>query len=506
MPVEVYPKQMEIIEAAKPTNRNIVLASGPLKSSKTIGWLCALCERAWYLKNQKICVISLTQSVGVDGGIWDVLINTILPMYMGEGRMKWVDKPHNEGVTKVPTFSVSNQFGGVAKFTHRSLKDEGEVEDKFKGPEFTTIFVNELSKFHDVRTFSILYSRLRGMNVPEDELLFGADTNPADEGEDSWIYDLFYRIPRAREEDVKPEFRPFRDKVRLIEFSIDDNLGMSANEKAILYATLSLKGKDFVDRYYWGKWVRSSHDAVFTEVFRPDYHVLGELETPANRFPLIMFPEPNCMELFTGWDPGSTTNWAAVIGEKYYAPIHEHKGLPSVKILENHVVIKQQVDYLDFVGHMQERMAWWEDQVGHEVIWHHYADKSVFSTQDLETGTMYAQLICDASEGEIVLEGVDKPAGSVRASVDLVLLMFQMNRLWVNLRFCPELIDALKSIRRGKTPAEVLDRGSKFKHVIDALRYLVMKVCGNELNYSTAANLRKKRREQNRSSLVYVTV
>jgi hypothetical protein len=89
--------------------------------------------------------------------------------------------------------------------------------------------------------------------------------------------------------------------------------------------------------------------------------------------------------------------------------------------------------------------------------------------------------------------------------VDLVLLMFQMNRLWINKRFCLELEEALKSIRKGKTPAEVLDRGSKYKHVIDALRYPVMKVCGNELGYSTAANLRKKRREQNRSSIVYVT-
>jgi hypothetical protein len=470
-PLKLYPKQEEAMAACRPGRRNIVLFSGPRKSSKSVVSLCALCERAWELRRRNICIVSITQSTGTDSGIWTVLIDDIMPAYMKDytPSMEWVSRPHNAGTTKIPTFSVRNKYGGVSTFQHRSLKLEDEVEDRFKGPQFTDIFVNELSKFKKVKTFMTLHACLRGFGVPEEEILFLADTNPPDEGTDSWFYKLFYELPAKDSEEMEDWEKPLRDKIKLIEFSVDDNLAMTPEQKQILFSSLALKGEDMVQRYYWGRYVTASTDAVFANVFRPEFHVCGELETPANPDPDVLVPEDDCIELITSWDPGSSSNWAAVIAERWVSEDPRHRGRPSFKILDEHAVIGEQVDYVAFVAHMMERMEYWERVVmresGRRVKWIHYSDQSVFLMHDLESAKQYVQLIYEASEGMIALVGVDKGAGSVRAGVELIRMLFFDDRIWINRRYCPQLVQALKSIKKGKTSNQAIDPASKFKHV-----------------------------------------
>lgn len=505
MILTVFSKQREVLDACRaPQVQNVVLLAGPRKSTKTVAAQYVFCERAWSLPRRKMVIVSITQTVGVDGGVWSQFVDDILPAYMARSGMEWVKRPWNQGVTKIPSCKVSNQFGGVTMIQHQSLKVEKEAEDRFKGKGYTDIFINELSKFHNVKTLTTFLMCLgRTMEMPDDQQLFLADTNPAEDGTDSWIYQIWFELGRTKtdeeltavcdriyKQESSPErvnaLRGLRDKLRLIEFTVDDNEAMTQAEKDAMFGELAVDD-DLLQRYWYGRWVTASTGAVFRNVFRPAFHVQGELEVPGREETEIMVPEPGCKELCTSWDPGSSTNWAAVV-EEVYMPKGSLR--PSVKVLDENVVVDQEVDYLWFVEEMLKKMRFWQAVVGHPIAWTHYSDRSVLDMKDMESGKYFHQLIYEASEGEIELIAADRRPGSVRASVELTKLLFWEGRLFIS-RMCPKLIESIKSIPPGKTQNEALLKTSKHKHVLDAARYGVMTELASEMRMSIVNRMHK---------------
>ncbi|HUD75821.1 MAG TPA: hypothetical protein VMQ76_12175, partial [Terracidiphilus sp.] len=102
--------------------------------------------------------------------------------------------------------------------------------------------------------------------------------------------------------------------------------------------------------------------------------------------------------------------------------------------------------------------------------------------------------------------GAEKNSGSVRAGLDLIRRLFWEERLFINNATCPVTIAAIKGIKKGKSELVPIARGSPHKHPLDALRYLLMSECYDELNQSLMLNLRKRRDEKrgSKTSLVMV--
>lgn len=169
------------------------------------------------------------------------------------------------------------------------------------------------------------------LGLPPDKHLFLADTNPSDDGTKSWIYQVWFELANidlTSPENIEslkngplritPEQLKFmqflQPLLQVVEFTLDDNTLIEPERIDQLKAMLA-SNPDLWARYVEGKWVTASLDALFINVFRPGVHVVGEIETPGNTNPMIMVPEAECFELYTGWDLG-VTNSAGGIDRK----------------------------------------------------------------------------------------------------------------------------------------------------------------------------------------------
>lgn len=493
------------MRACLPSKKNLVLASGPRYASKTVGALNAVVQHAWNTDRGNVALIALTQSVGIDSGIWTDLTETVIPEWIaGDFGLEWVKKPYIQNVTKKPACQITNRFGNVTKFQLDSLKNELEVEDRYKGKRYSCIFVNELSKFRKRKTFDTLKQALRMVHLREEDHLLLCDTNPAEEGSQSWIFKLYFDFKSAEPEqfkdiftefgDVPPEtLIPLRDALNLIEFTIDDNLACSPEKKASLMADFA-HDDDLLQRYYFGKWVTASTDAIFYKVFRPKFHVVQDL-----------FVESDCFELQTGHDPGAT-NYACVFGEKVIPDIvryPKNKGKPIFKCLEEQVVIGEDFDLYEFIAEILTKMDAWEEHIGRpgKTIWTHWSDRSVYDTKIPFLDRIWATEILLASNNRLRLIAAARGKGSVQVRVDFVRKLLFSERLFVDAEFCPHVAEMFKSLKKGATVSAVIERGSKFKHIFDALSYWLVSECVDELATSIM-NQRRESKKENETSLV----
>lgn len=547
---DLYPRQKELLEACLPGDQNIVLANGPRQSSKTWGCYHAAIQHGWIIPNANFCVLTITQGAGTDSGPWEHLTQKWLPQWIEAGfGMEWHKAPYTEAVSKKPKCKIVNGAGGVSTFSLESLKDEREVEEKFKGKVYSGIWINELSKFKSLKTFTTLWQCLR--DYPKNQLLFLADTNPdLDLGQESWIYKLWYLSKNANFDELKKMYPDLEDptillplfrKLKLIEFTVGDNLSMSEDDKQVLMASFA-HDKDLLDAYFYGKWVTASTDALFYRQFRPMFHCVGDPPTKDNLDPDIMVPQPGCAELITGWDPGDSINSAAVIATKWWQTMkfktpegkEVERKLPVIGYLDEVVWTGQPHSLDELVFELMEKMMFWELQCGlpGAVRWRHWSDRSVFDRLSPESQRYLYQIIFDASvmfiaqklsQGEtppkepILLEAAERGPGTVGQRVDLTRRLLFGERMFFNKLFyydpedkakvggCPRLIESIRGLKRGNTTVTItIARGTPLKHAWDAALYLAAQECYDELSSQVLGHLMNMRKSTSGGSLVSV--
>jgi len=552
----VCAKQREIMEACLPGSRNMVLVSGPRLSGKTVGCQEAFVQHAWNTDHGNMCLLTITQSAGTDSGPWEHLTTKYIPEWIGdpvtgEGGnfgMEWVRKPFIANNSKKPTCVVSNRFGNETKISLESLKVEGEVEDKFKGKEYSCIWVNELSKFENRKTFDTLKLCFRGR--PANDCLFLGDTNPADAGSSSWIYKLWYELPNCETLDdilkLFPDIEdpkillPLRNSLRLIEVGIDDNVYLSQEQKDNLLASLA-HDHDLVARYWRGEWVTASTDALFYEQFRPKFHVIPEdPNPPSDPDPVLLMPEEGCRALGVGMDPGDSVNSAAVIYEKVLKVVErtpladgtvKEITKPIIKFLDEVVVVGKSHDLQEFTWALIWRMCWWMNVLEvppKHVAWTYWSDRSVFERrQSGDSERFLAQLIYEAStlaiqRGEveitnpalkrglksrlivpvtlaspIVLQAAGRGPGTLSGRIDLWKRMLFEGRSFFSRDLCPKLIEANRSLRKPATGSALIQKGSIHKHPWDAASYALSEECYDEMHKAVVQEVRRERRKRN---------
>ena len=497
IPLTIAPKQLVAMEVCR--KKKFTLLSGPRYSAKSVGALAIVCDHAWNTSHAEIAITTVSQSVGLESGIWQQLVEGILPKYMALGQgMTWIKKPHTSSVSKKPACIVGNKFGGKSKIQLESLKDEKEVEARFKSKNYSMMYVPELSNFQHRKTFDIWAESLRSLHLKENQYLFLADTNPADDGDESWIYHIWFVHARQTYEEYvifqterglpalpEPTFLSFKNALGLVEFEIADNIFASAERVAELTARYA-HDQDLYDRYIRGLWVKASSTALFARQFRENLHVIGELQTPGNPEPEIMVPEPNTWELSTSWDPGNSANSAAVIFETIVRP----EG-PAFKILDEIVLVDTDHTIDEFTIRVLTQMLWWEQFMGRAYSWKHWSDRSVFDMREPQSNRYYHQLIHTASGGQITLEAADRGKGSVAQRVDLLRRLLFERRYLISRTRCPHLIQAIKSMPAHKQDANAPSPKSQHKHIFDAATYGPASESYREINNKVWGLLKK---------------
>lgn len=510
--LRIAPRQQEGMLLAR--QKKFTLFSGPRLSGKTGASLPCICDHAWNVPDADICVLTISQSVGVDSGVWDQLVNIIIPAYMqfqkerGNNWMQWVKEPHVRSATKKPACEVTNKWGGVTRISLESLNDESEVEERFKSRNYTQIYVPELSNFKERKTFDILSECLRSFNPDVTQFSFLADTNPADEGEDSWIYQIWYvhrsqtyeeycAYQKEKDEDlpILPEeiFLSFRDSLGLLEFEIADNIFVSqarVNELVAKYA----HDKDLYNRYIKGMWVKALSGALFGTQFRESFHIRGDLMTPGNPDPEMLMPHEDTKTLYISIDPGTSKNSAGTIFDKLlhtrqdgYIPVPHFCFLDEVVIVgKNHTLPK-------FVELLCARMDWWEDLCGKRFKWVCWSDRMVMDLQEPMQGKFYHEVIREVSQGRLICKAAARGPGSVIQRVDLTRRLLYEERIFISRPYCPKLITMFKAIPGDKNRPDQPPTGHKMKHILDAATYGLASECYEEMRLLSINNIRRRR-------------
>lgn len=466
------------------------LLSGPRLTGKTVGALDIITDHNYLTPNGNFAILTITQSAGFDSGVWTDLTEMTIPNWINGGfGMRWVKPPSVQHVSKKPYCIISNGYGGQSKFSLESLKNEDEVEARFKGKRYTGIFVNELSNFKKRKTFETLTECLRTIGLPRNRHLFLADTNPADEGTKSWIYQLWFAYPNLTEINGRPlndEERWLQNQLRVINFTLDDNTLIDPERITQLKASLS-GNPDLYARYVMGRWVTASLDALFVDVFREAIHAVP---APTEIMRFLMVPELGTHELLTGWDLGQK-NSAAVVLEKTTREIPGRPPVSVFKALDEQVIINEDHSIGDYVeSFVVEKMNLWERYIPGPTRWKHWSDRSAFDMKDPEQNRLHHQTVFLASNGRIALTAAARGRDSVRQRAELLRKLLFENRFYVSSVKCPAIIEMLKSIRRGKTLSAYVERGSPHKHIFDALTYPIASECVEEMQESIYNHVR----------------
>lgn len=502
--------------------KKFVLAAGPRFSTKTVGALQAFCEHGWLTPRGNNAIITISQTVGIDSGVWKDFTEVIVPQWIeGDFGLEWARKPFLNALKK-PTCEITNVFsldlpedvrsdpvelraaGGTTIFQLESLKVEDEVEDRFKPRRFSGIYVPELSTFRKENTFTCWTECLRLLGLPSNKHLFLADTNPSDEGTASWIYKIWFELLNMEPEDVPPEYQAMYQNLARLDFDISDNI-FDTPERIEELKSKYYHDQDLYARYIKGEWVTATEDALFYKNFRPGVHVIGELETPGNPEPEIMVPEENSSTLYTSWDPG-VVNSAAVIFEKWQQ-LREGREVSILKYLDELVITGRAHLLEDFTLEFLKKMEFWERELGRpgKVMWVHWSDRSVFDTQSPESSRHYHQIIYEASvkaieDGEVTItapilfQAAERGPGTVVQRVDLWKRLLFDDRLLFSASKCPQLIQMNKSIKKPTTGTLPIQKGSVYKHIFDAASYGAASEFYSELNRVVLNRLANTRR------------
>lgn len=477
--LDISPKQRELMRLCREKNglRKYILAAGARWSSKSIGALHAVVDHAWNTKNAAVSLLCTTITAGADQGIWTLLTEVIIPMWIeGDFGLEWAEKgtPRQHGVTKKFYCIIKNKWGGNSRMQLDSLKDERDVEASFKNRYLTMIYWSEVSIFKQVKTYQTLIQALRGLGTPQDEFVLLCDTNPSEEGTDSWIYKEWYEFRLADPLTLSEDERPRQAYLKLLEFLPDDNPYLTEDFKRQKRAEFAAD-PDLFARYWLGQWKKSSVDALFIGQFKRAIHVIETNDEG------MCVPQDDCEEACIGWDIGRA-NHGVEFAEKCYGKVEGTNSTETsvFKFFDEVVIIGGETSVWDLTVLVVERMLIWEAYLGRKVNWSHHSDRSSLDQREPISNRFPADEVYAASEGTIVLVGVENTRNSVGPSIRLWRKMLFQRRLLFSGELCPKLVEVQTSLRRGKLPDTIHDQ-SPHKHPFDAGRYIIMRECWDEL-------------------------
>lgn len=454
---------------------------GCRKSTKSNTCQNILLQHAWLMDRAKVGIFSGNLKAGAEGTYDDLT--------KPEGRVsEWVEGLRSAGfkVTKEPTFEtdtkmryfrIRNRHGTESEIQVHSIDREDKVAVRFKQMRFSLIYMCEADGFKNLDTMLYLSDQLRVEHLPYEAHQFLIDCNPADEGEDHFLFQKFQLTDLGRSSDcTDPEYASFH-------FVMDDNPFIPEQEKQDVFKKWSYD-QEKLDRFYYGLWRRSKEGAVFERQFKPEIHVIGSIQSPNPEEHTILTPDASCFELPSGWDLGDSTNHALIVGAKRVVD-----KLPVFDIIDEWFSNDSNTTPEDIVRiwiEKEERWAKYMKQAHSKdkLVWHQWSDSSAMRRLTAASNSMAGEL-SRVSGGRVNLIGVRKQPGSVETRINMLQRLLFEDRIFVSAS-CTHVIDMLKYIKflptSSKKQVRQIDRYNKWKHILDALTYMLSYESAMELS------------------------
>lgn len=443
-----------------------LLLDGPRKSGKTLAACHKILKHCFDTPNARVAMFCKTTKNAKAGGVWLDITQLALPEWIEANiGMKITEDPKVTGDTRMSYFKVSNRYGGESEVQLHSLEYCPDIVEKIRGARFSMVYFSELDNFDDRIVFDISEDQLRMLGLPYEMHQWMADTNPPESGTNNWMHDLWFK-EKERENHEDPEYQ---DQIHRIPFTIEDNPFLDEREKRNLIAKYRHR-KSLYDRFILGKWEEDLTDGCFSDVFRPEFHVLGSISHPNRKEWEIIKPTETCTELMIGLDPGDVNHSAHIVEQ-----IHTPSGEPIFAVLDEIVSVGRNVSLREFGAAIVTQMDFWESfcmsNYGKKIRWKTWADTSVDRYRSAAASDE-ALVIRNLSGGRIRPRAAAKFSGSVETRVRILHRLFSEERIFISAN-CPATIQMAKALKRTGTKVEPIGP-RKHKHPFDSLTYILI--------------------------------
>lgn len=462
-----------------------ILATGPRRSGKTLGVAHKFIRNCFDVPHSRGLLLAKNIKLAKEGGPWSDLVDTVLPEWQQLGYLDLVTRPKLDSQTRSLYCEISNRFGTKTRIYLASLEYDDDAEKLLKSRRFSTIWIAEATNFKKRVVFDTAIQSLRIAGLPYNQHQILLDCNPPDEGQDHWLWKIFWgeRLAEIGPDNIqdakqREAYAKFQKQLKVIEMFIPDNPFISQDEVDELYAQYSYD-KDILDRYFYGLWVTSTNDGYFSQQFQPAIHVRGNVQRPnRDEWEVILIPE-DTTELYTGSDLGDK-NSVTIFACKE----KDDKGRSVYSIIDEVVVDNDAVGIEDYTEALFKIVSKWEEFIGKPIQWRHWSDTTAWRhklTSENHEAALIEQISSRMAQTRqlsrtrtIQLRRVDKYKGSVQDGIKLIKRLLFENRLFVSAN-CVNTIQMLRSFKPTRTKGTGVEKvpDNMLTHRFDALRYLV---------------------------------
>lgn len=443
----------------------------------------------WETPGARVGVFAKSKGLAAENGSWQDLTDRTIPEWIaGDFGLEYTTRdaqknpgPQNDASTKTSFFRLRNMYGGESECRLFSIDNENEIASKVKNKSFSMLYFIELSMFKYPRLLSITSGCLRLPHLkpkpghPDIWHQWIADTNPDEDlGKKSWFYKEFYENPQKahiradnetdEEWDIRKEYYA---NVKVIEMFLTDNPHASREQ----IVTLKMQTRD--DQGLYDSYVLGIHGdggqkntRHFASLFNKNVHVIGGGDAEGDQIDV----NKNTTTLHTGWDIGAVSNHAAGIVDIWTNMI-DGVERSCFSVLDEEASFSEQIRIDDFAQGLWRKMQAIEKSNNRKYEWIHWSDDTALNVFRPTSGTFDYLEVMKATKGEIVLQGVPKPDGSVRTRVRLLRRLLRENRIFVSAR-CVHVIAMIEECRRGSTESDFV-LWDVHKHTFDWLTYII---------------------------------
>lgn len=480
-------KQYEVFD----DSHRFLLVEGPVMTGKTIAIEHKVIRHAYDVPGARVGIFAKTVKTGKSAGPWQHITDKILPMWENAGiGFKVLQRPKVTGDTRQNMFVVQSRFGPPSEVLLHSLEYAPEAEEKLKSTSYSMIWFSEVDQIapksgppperDDRQVFATAQARLRMEGIPYEAHQIIMDCNPPEDGEDHWLHDIFFK----EKDQPNHEDKIYQAQIGRIHLSIDDNPFLDERQKANIKQQFKFR-QSLLDRFYYGKWIRDNMGGHFHEMFKPDIHVLGDINKP-DKDKEVILPTPAVRTLISGLDLGDK-NHAFVIGEKLETRDKEGKTVTKFSVLDELVIHGREVPMRLLVEGMVEMILKWEEfckkQYSRDIQWRHWSDEAAFTHFRSIAEAFDYLVVRNFSGGKINLRPAPKYKGSIRDRVQLLQQLLFEDRIYFSAQL-DECITMMKVLRKGNTVADYA-APARHVHVFDALTYMLQSEAPvDEVTYS----------------------
>jgi hypothetical protein len=338
-----------------------VLGFGEKGSGKSIGFGHKIIRHCYENRNAFQLVITPSMFTGAEG-IWQDLETLIIPDWVRGIGLDYRES-RLDPQTKDKVIWIGNQHSGWSKMVLKSIPFAKFVAARIKGPAPSGVYVDEITDCEGpeyLRFPSAQLGRRRDIDGPQQ---FTASCNP--KGPSHWVYKAFWTdCINTDTGERDPSFSVYH-------VPISENIHrLPAGYYERLKAIFS--GDDIeMRRLMNGEWVdRPAGDAIFRDTFFEDQHVRPAPKlkiTSHGIMPLPQFP------MTIGYDPGPV-NFSAHIMQ--LIPMGSRVVWTVIDELN---YVGKRTPYHRVVYDIMERMSYWNERAGKQMVWEHISDEAAFS-------------------------------------------------------------------------------------------------------------------------------